>query len=121
MCSRPTMWPSKSMPPPPRPALPLPVVASAEPVRSASPARCQAWPRATQASSIAQSECTRPLTLLTQRRIRKGPTFLMLGSCMKPLGASSRVWVPFSVPARWLPPVLGQGFSQLRSAWLCRG
>lgn len=48
MCSRPTTQSSKSMQLPRHPAQPLLAVASAEPVRSALPVRCQGWPRATQ-------------------------------------------------------------------------
>lgn len=48
MCSRPTTQSSKNMQPPRHLAQPLLAVASAEPVRSALPVRCQAWRRATQ-------------------------------------------------------------------------
>lgn len=48
MCSRPTTQSSKSMQPPRHLAQPLLAAASAEPVRSALPVRCQGWPRATQ-------------------------------------------------------------------------
>lgn len=48
MHSRPTTQSSKSTPPPRRLAPPLPAVVSAEPVRSALPARCPAWPRTAQ-------------------------------------------------------------------------
>lgn len=48
MCSRPTTLSSKSMQLPRHPAQPLLAVASAEPVRSALPVRCQGWLRAIQ-------------------------------------------------------------------------
>lgn len=46
MHSRLTTWSSKSTRPPRHPARRPPAAASAEPARSASPARCRAWPRA---------------------------------------------------------------------------
>lgn len=71
--SRPTTQSFKSTRPPPRRAQPPPPEASAEPVRSALPARCRAWPRATQrpalprvsaAASWAYPPCTLPSVLV---------------------------------------------------------
>lgn len=50
--SRPTTQSFKSTRPPPRQAQHPPPEASAEPVRSALPARCRAWPRATQRPAL---------------------------------------------------------------------
>lgn len=52
MHSRPTARSSKSTRAPPRPARAPPPAGSAEPVRSASPARCQAWQRATRRPAL---------------------------------------------------------------------
>lgn len=58
--SRPTAQSFKSTQPPPRPAQPPPPEASAEPVRSALPARCQAWPRATQHPALPRVSAAAP-------------------------------------------------------------
>lgn len=58
--SRPTAQSFKSTQPPPRPAQPPPPEASAEPVRSALPARCRAWPRATRHPALPRVSAAAP-------------------------------------------------------------